>query len=56
MRCGRLVSQNKTYYRRKKQYGEIGTDQLEKLQKEDEQLRRAVADLTLDKQILSKAA
>jgi hypothetical protein len=29
-----------TYYRRKKQYGEIGTDQLEKLQKEDEQLRR----------------
>ena len=48
-----------TYYRWKKQYGGMGTDQLrelKKLQKENEQLRRAVADLTLDKQILREAA
>ena len=48
-----------TYYRWKKQYGGMGTDQLKelkKLKKENEQLRRAVADLTLDKQILAEAA
>ena len=36
-----------TYYRWRKQYGGMGTDQLrelKKLQKENEQLRRAVAD------------
>ena len=48
-----------TYYRWRKQYGGMGTDQLrelKQLQKENEQLRRAVADLTLDKQILREAA
>ena len=48
-----------TYYRWRKQYGGMGTDQLKelkKLQRENEQLRRAVADLTLDKQILREAA
>ena len=37
----------------------MGTDQLKelkKVQKENEQLRRAVADLTLDKLILAEAA
>ena len=37
----------------------MGTDQLKelnKLQQENEQLRRAVADLTIDKQILTEAA
>lgn len=37
----------------------MGTDQLKelkKLQSENEQFRRAVADLTLDKQILREAA
>ncbi len=37
----------------------MGTDQvkeLKKLQRENEQLRKAVADLTLDKQILAEAA
>jgi putative transposase len=37
----------------------MGTDQLKelkKLQKDNEQLRRAVADLTIDKQILTEAA
>ena len=48
-----------TYYRWRKQYGGMGTDQLKelkKVQKENEQLRRAVADLTLDKLILTEAA
>jgi len=48
-----------TYYRWKKQYGGMGRDQLKelkKLKRENEQLRRAVADLTLDKQILAEAA
>jgi len=48
-----------TYYRWRKQYGGMGTGQLrqlKKLQKENEQLRKAVADLTIDKQILTEAA
>ncbi len=47
------------YYRWRKQYGGMGTDQLKevkKLQKENEQLRRAIPDLTLDKQILAEVA
>ena len=48
-----------TYYRWRKQYGGMGTDQLrelKRLQKENERLRRAVSDLTLDKLILAEAA
>lgn len=48
-----------TYYRWRKQYGGMGTNQLKelkRLQKENERLRKAVSDLTLDKQILSEAA
>ena len=48
-----------TYYRWRKQYGGMGTDQLrelKRLQKENDRLRRAVSDLTLDKVILSEAA
>jgi putative transposase len=48
-----------TYYRWRKQYGGMGTDQLrqlKKLRRENEQLRKAVADLTIDKQILTEAA
>ncbi len=48
-----------TYYRWRKLYGGMGTDQLKelkRLQKENERLRRAVSDLTLDKLILSEAA
>ena len=40
-----------TYYRWRKQFGGMGVDQLKelkRLQKENEQLRRAVSDLTLD--------
>ena len=48
-----------TYYRWRKQYGGMGTDQLKelkRLQKENERLRKAVSDLTLDKLILTEAA
>ena len=52
----RIVEQ--TYYRWRKQYGGMGTAQLKelkRLQKENERLRRAVSDLTLDKLILTEA-
>ena len=48
-----------TFCRWRKQYGGMGTAQLtelKRLQKENERLRRAVSDLTLDKLILTEAA
>ena len=48
-----------TYYRWRKLYGGMGRDQvkeLKRLQEENERLRRAVSDLTLDKLILAEAA
>ncbi len=48
-----------TYYRWRKKYGGMGTDQLrelKRLQRENERLRRAVSDLTLDKLILTEAS
>ena len=48
-----------TFYRWRKQDGGVGHDQvkeLKRLQKENERLRRAISDLTLDKLILSEAA
>ncbi len=48
-----------TYSRWKKKYGGMGTEQLKelkRLQKENERLRRAVSDPTLDKLILKEAA
>ncbi len=48
-----------TYYRWRKQYGGMSRDQLKRLkevEQENQRLRRAVSDLTLDKQILSEAA
>ena len=48
-----------TYYRWRKKYGGMGADQvkeLKRLQKENERLRRAVSDLTLDKLILTEAS
>jgi|TARA_B110001454_G_scaffold166052_1_gene155873 putative transposase len=48
-----------TYYSWPKQYGGMGADQLKELRrlnKENERLRRAVFDLTLDKLILTQAS
>ena len=44
-----------TFYRWCKEYGDQ-LRRLKELEKENERLRRAVSDLTLDKQILSEAA
>ena len=48
-----------TYYRWRKQYGGMNRDQLKRLkelEKENQHLRRAISDLTLDKLILTEAA
>ena len=56
----RLIAvSEQTYYRWRKQYGGMGKDQvteLKRLQKENDHLRRAVSDLTLEKLILKEAA
>ena len=48
-----------TYYRWRKEYGGMSRDQLKRLkvlETENQRLRRAVSDLTLDKMILTEAA
>ena len=48
-----------TYYRWRKQYAGMNRDQLKRLKEletENQRLRRAVSDLTLDKMILTEAA
>ena len=48
-----------TYYRWRREYGGLNLDQarkLKKLEQENARLKRAVADLTLDKLILKEAA
>ena len=48
-----------TYYRWRREYGGMKSDQLRRLkelEKENQRLRRAVSDLTLDKLILAEAA
>jgi transposase-like protein len=48
-----------TYYRWRKQYGGMNRKQLKRLkelEKENQRLRQAVSDLTLDKMILAEAA
>ena len=48
-----------TYYRWPREYGGLNLDQarrLKKLQQENARLKRTIADLALDKQILKEAA
>ncbi len=48
-----------TYYRWRREYGGLNLDQarrLKKLEQENTRLKRTVADLALDKQILKEAA
>ena len=48
-----------TYYRWRKEFGGLKSDQLERLkelEKENDRLRKAVSDLTLEKLILKEAA
>ena len=48
-----------TYYRWRQEYGGLKSDQVKRMKQlelENQRLRKAVADLTLDKQILAEAA
>ena len=57
--CRTLGVSEQTYYRWRNEYGGLKIDQarrLKQLERENGQLRRAVADLTLDKLILKEAA
>ena len=57
--CKQLGVVEQTYYRWRKAYGGMKIDQakrLKELETENARLKRAVADLTVDKLILKKAA
>ena len=57
--CRRISVNEQTYYRWRKEYGCLKTDQarrMKDLEKETLRLRRAISDLTLDKLILQEAA
>lgn len=57
--CRGIAVSEQTYYRWRKEYGGLKTDQarrMKDLEKENQRLRRAISDLTLDKLILQEAA
>ena len=57
--CRRIEISEQTYSRWRKEYGGLETDQarrMKDLEKENQRLRRAISDLTLDKLILQEAA
>ena len=57
--CRTLGVTEQTYYRWRNEYGGLKIDQvkrLKELERENSRLKRAVADLTLDKLILKEAA
>ncbi len=57
--CRTLGIAEQTYYRWRKEYGGLKVEQarrFKELERENTHLRRAVADLTLDKLILKEAA
>ena len=57
--CKQIGVTEQTYYRWRKEYGGLKVEQarrFKELERENLQLRRAVADLTLDKLILKEAA
>lgn len=56
--CKKLEISNQTYYRWRKEYGGMQIEQAKKLkdlERENTQLKKAVAELTLDKLILKEA-
>lgn len=57
--CRQMGVSEQTYYRWKNEYGGLKIDQakrLKQLEGENNRLRRVVADLTIDNQILKEAA
>jgi putative transposase len=57
--CRMLAVSEQSYYRWRREYGGLKVDQAKRfkeLEKENQRLRKAVADLTLDAMILKEAA
>ena len=57
--CRKLGITEQTYYRWRKEYGGVRTDQVKRLkevEKQNARLKKVVADLTLDNAILKEAA
>ncbi len=57
--CRKIGVSEQTFYRWRQEYGGLRVDQvkrLKELETENSRLKRAIADLTLDKQILREAA
>ena len=57
--CRKLEVTEQTYYRWRKEFGGVRTDQarrLKELEKENARLEKLVAELSLDKQILEEAS
>ena len=57
--CRHIGVSEQSYYRWRKDYGGLKMDQarrLKDLERENERLKRAVADLTLEKRVLKEAA
>jgi transposase-like protein len=57
--CKQLGVTDQTYYRWRREYGGLKTDQakrLKELERENARLKKVVADLTLDNSILKEAA
>ena len=57
--CRQIGISQQSYYRWRKEYGGLKMDQakrLKELERENTRLRKAVADLTLDKQVLAEVA
>ena len=57
--CRKIAVTEQTYYRWRKEYGGMGTEQLKRLkelEKENARLKRVVADVSLEKAILAEAA
>ena len=57
--CRKIAVTKNTYYRWRKEYGGLRVDQahrLKELEKENGRLKKLVADLSLDNQILKEAA
>ena len=57
--CRKIAVTEQTYYRWRKEYGGMGTEQLKRLkelEKENSRLRRVVSDLSLEKAILAEVA
>ncbi len=57
--CRKIGITEQTYYRWRKEYGGVRTDQVKRLkevEKQNVRLKRVVADLTLDNAILKEAA